>query len=391
MPIAYQCTGCKTEFPRKWIGRCPACHYFYNDRQINSAIDGAEEAALIDGQVMSIQDAINQAHEYPRIETGMPGVDRLLGGGIVPGSGILVCGDPGIGKTTFLGQLCRTLAQRRETVLYISGEENTQQAALRFKRFGKFPARAQFLYATDLDAILEKIEEVKPSIVIVDSIQMIRVEEFIPGGATAINLGIRELLKYGRAERVSMFIVGQVNKDSAISGPRSLEHAVDVAWFFSGKKDRKQRTLKCEYKNRFGPTPAQVRFVMREEGLVEIPDAEPDEDEAPAPVIVPAPPLAPVPAPAAARSPTVPAPTPKVAALVLAENCTTPDCHGRPGVACTALDGTREVGFHASRIKAAESKAGKGGKVAKGKARGPVLRSVPLPPEDEPPGGPRAA
>lgn len=214
--------------------------------------------------------------EVRRLESEIAGFDKVLGGGIVPGSLILICGDSGSGKSTLLIQVFQALARRRETCLYITGEEPVSQLASRFKGLGKFPARLQALHATDIDIMLDRVDEMKPSVVVIDSIQCVEVDEDLEvGSASSIKTAINEFMKYAKAEKVAFIIIGHITKGGSIGGPKTLEHMVDTSVHLTASLSR--RVLQCLSKNRFGKTPQRAYFEMTGEGLVEI-EEKPDDD-----------------------------------------------------------------------------------------------------------------
>ena len=208
--------------------------------------------------------------EEDRIHTGIKELDRVLGGGIVQGSMTLVGGDPGIGKSTLLLQVCRNLADR-VSVLYISGEESLKQIKLRAQRIGAFGDRLRLLCETNLDMIRQVIEKEKPTVVVIDSIQTMYNEEVssAPGSVSQVRESTGVLLQIAKGLGVSIFIVGHVTKDGNVAGPRVLEHMVDTVLYFEGDRHASYRILRG-VKNRFGSTNEIGVFEMREEGLVEV-------------------------------------------------------------------------------------------------------------------------
>lgn len=283
MPIAYQCRGCKVMKPAKWIGRCPDCGSFYNIEQRHEDIPGAEAAEPTDGEVISLQDAVETVREIPRLETDIKGLDHVLGGGFVNNSLTLLCGDPGCGKSTLLIQTFQALARRRYPVLYVTGEQTVADIARRAKSFGKFPARFMAVRETNIDAILDHIEEHHPAVVAIDSIQTINVDDDLEiGSAASIKAAVRTFMDFAKEHNVAMILIGHVTKGGALGGPRALEHYVDVNLFLangsaSAVEKGKHRILKCENKNRYSEVPREAHFKMTEGGLLEI-DTPPPED-----------------------------------------------------------------------------------------------------------------
>ena len=206
-----------------------------------------------------------------RILTGIGELDRVLGGGVVPGSLVLVGGDPGIGKSTLLLQMCRLLAESGKKVLYISGEESLQQIKMRAQRIGEFRDTLQLLCETNLGEIEGAITREKPEIVIIDSIQTMYQEEVsaAPGSVSQVRESTGVFLKLAKGYGISIFIVGHVTKEGTVAGPRVLEHMVDTVLYFEGDRHASYRILRS-VKNRFGSTNEIGVFEMRKEGLVEV-------------------------------------------------------------------------------------------------------------------------
>lgn len=297
MARVFKCRSkdCGHEQPLKWTGRCPGCYGFFAIYEANSFTDeDGEASAIIEGVPVSLQDAVEMEKQLPevqRLETGIAGFDKVLGGGIVPGSLILLCGDPGSGKSTLLIQVFQALARRRQTCLYVTGEETVKQLASRYKGLGRFPPRLQALQATNLDVILDNVAEIKPAVFAVDSVQCVECDEDLEtGSATSIKVTINELMKFAKTEGVAVFVIGHVTKGGSIGGPRALEHMVDVSMHLSGNSNSSNRILNVWGKNRFGKTPAKAFFEMSHDennvvtGLVEV--EEPKEPlETPLPTL----------------------------------------------------------------------------------------------------------
>ena len=206
-----------------------------------------------------------------RISTKMKEFDRVLGGGIVDGSLVLIGGDPGIGKSTLLLQLCRNLSQDKTRILYISGEESPQQIKMRAERIGEFDDSLELLSETNLDTIRCVIENKKPSIVIIDSIQTMYNENVAsaPGSVTQVRESTNVLMQIAKGLGITVFIVGHVTREGTVAGPRVLEHMVDTVLYFEGDSNETYRILRG-VKNRFGSTNEIGVFEMRKEGLVEV-------------------------------------------------------------------------------------------------------------------------
>ena len=210
------------------------------------------------------------ADDQDRITTGMAELDRVLGGGIVPGSLVLVGGDPGIGKSTLLLQVCQKLSENR-SVLYISGEESLSQIKLRANRMGTFQENLKLLCETNLAAIRSVIEKRKPELVIIDSIQTMYSEEVTsaPGSVSQVRESTNVFMQLAKGLGITIFIVGHVTKEGTVAGPRVLEHMVDTVLYFEGDRHASYRILRG-VKNRFGSTNEIGVFEMRQNGLVEV-------------------------------------------------------------------------------------------------------------------------
>lgn len=267
----YFCQNCGHE-ETKWLGQCPACkewNTFVEEKVLVSSVSaqtGAKTARDIN--VVSLSEV--SVDDHTRIETGMQELDRVLGGGIVPGSLVLVGGDPGIGKSTLLLQVCQKLAQER-SVLYISGEESLSQIKLRANRMGEFQENLKLLCETNLDTIRNVIENRKPELVIIDSIQTMYSEDVssAPGSVSQVRESTHVFMQLAKGLGITIFIVGHVTKEGTVAGPRVLEHMVDTVLYFEGDRHASYRILRG-VKNRFGSTNEIGVFEMREEGLVEV-------------------------------------------------------------------------------------------------------------------------
>ena len=264
------CQECGYESP-KWMGQCPGCKSWntFVEETVSPSQTKHQEAV---GRKKAEPVALSEISldEEDRIHTGIKELDRVLGGGIVQGSMTLVGGDPGIGKSTLLLQVCRNLADQ-VSVLYISGEESLKQIKLRAQRIGAFGDRLRLLCETNLDTIRQVIEKEKPTVVVIDSIQTMYNEEVssAPGSVSQVRESTGVLLQIAKGLGVSVFIVGHVTKDGNVAGPRVLEHMVDTVLYFEGDRHASYRILRG-VKNRFGSTNEIGVFEMREEGLVEV-------------------------------------------------------------------------------------------------------------------------
>ncbi|OUM86237.1 DNA repair protein RadA [Parageobacillus thermoglucosidasius] len=270
----FVCQECGYE-SAKWLGRCPGCNTW------NSMVEEIERTKPTTKGVFvhSASDIISKpvpittvtATQEPRIQTGISEFNRVLGGGIVKGSLVLIGGDPGIGKSTLLLQVSAQLAALQHKVLYISGEESVKQTKLRADRLHVASDQLYVLAETDLEYIVEAIETIHPVCVVIDSIQTIYRADIasVPGSVSQVRECTAELMKIAKTKGIAIFIVGHVTKEGAIAGPRILEHMVDTVLYFEGERHHTYRILRA-VKNRFGSTNEIGIFEMRESGLVEV-------------------------------------------------------------------------------------------------------------------------
>ena len=271
---AFFCQNCGYE-SAKWMGQCPAC------REWNTFVEEPTAAKTPAGnQGLGSHSAAGRKPVHlteistgkeERIPTGIGELDRVLGGGIVPGSLTLVGGDPGIGKSTLLLQVCRMLSTAGHQVLYISGEESLRQIKLRAVRIGEFNENLSLLCETNLDIIRAVMEKEKPEMAVIDSIQTMYNEEVssAPGSVSQVRESTNVLMQIAKGMGISIFIVGHVTKDGNVAGPRVLEHMVDTVLYFEGDRHASYRILRG-VKNRFGSTNEIGVFEMQTEGLVEV-------------------------------------------------------------------------------------------------------------------------
>ena len=271
----FYCTNCGNETPR-WQGKCPACGAWNTiEEHIEkpAAAGGSRAKSSPVGQSRRPQ----RLQEIPidgetRFSTGMGELDRVLGGGAVAGSLVLVSGAPGIGKSTLLLQICNSICAGRK-VLYVSGEESERQLKLRAERLGVSPEALFVLSETRLSDILEAVAETKPDILIVDSIQTLYNEEndSSPGSVSQVKDCTMSMMQLSKSNGITVFVVGHINKDGNIAGPKVLEHMVDCVLYFEGDPNSSYRLLRAA-KNRFGSTNEIGVFEMRDAGLVEVPN-----------------------------------------------------------------------------------------------------------------------
>ena len=267
------CQECGYE-SSKWMGQCPACkswNSFVEELVDKKSISSSGKVAKERKEAKPLPLSQISSSNERRISTKMKEFDRVLGGGIVDGSLVLIGGDPGIGKSTLLLQLCRNLSQDKTRILYISGEESPQQIKMRAERIGEFDDSLELLSETNLDTIRCVIENKKPSIVIIDSIQTMYNESVAsaPGSVTQVRESTNVLMQIAKGLGITVFIVGHVTREGTVAGPRVLEHMVDTVLYFEGDSNETYRILRG-VKNRFGSTNEIGVFEMRKEGLVEV-------------------------------------------------------------------------------------------------------------------------
>lgn len=266
----YICQDCGYE-SAKWMGKCPGCQAWNtlveevmqpkNGRRFSSTGGGGKPQSLTEVK----------GEKEPRILTKMEELNRVLGGGVVPGSLVLVGGDPGIGKSTLLLQASDQLADKGYKVLYISGEESVKQTKLRADRFGIKADSLYVLAETDLEAIQKAVQDLSPQFLVIDSIQTMHRSDLssAPGSVSQVRECTGEFMKIAKMNGIATFIVGHVTKEGAIAGPRLLEHMVDAVLYFEGERHHTYRILRA-VKNRFGSTNEIGVFEMKEAGLEEV-------------------------------------------------------------------------------------------------------------------------
>ena len=273
--MVFFCRECGYE-SAKWMGQCPGCKSWntFTEEPVAMKPSGRVNALKADGKAEPVKLSQVSVDEKDRISTNMEELDRVLGGGIVPGSLILVGGDPGIGKSTLLLQVCRNLSDKALDVLYISGEESLRQIKMRANRLGEFGDRLSLLCEINLEVIEEIIRKLQPKVVVIDSIQTMYSEEVkaAPGSVSQVRESTAVLLQLAKGLGITIFIVGHVTKEGTVAGPRVLEHMVDTVLYFEGDRHASYRILRG-VKNRFGSTNEIGVFEMREQGLMEVANA----------------------------------------------------------------------------------------------------------------------
>lgn len=265
------CQSCGYE-STKWMGQCPACKEW--NTMVEEVVDKKTTVThkqITELQVSKLNDVQSLSEE--RLDTHIKELNRVLGGGIVPGSLVLVGGDPGIGKSTLLLQTCRSLSDQHTSVLYISGEESLQQIKMRADRIGTFSDDMMLLCETNLDLIQGVIEERRPQVVVVDSIQTMFRENVnsAPGSVSQVREATSVLMRLAKERGIAIFVVGHVTKEGTVAGPRVLEHMVDTVLYFEGDRYAAYRILRA-VKNRFGSTNEIGVFEMCQTGLREVPN-----------------------------------------------------------------------------------------------------------------------
>ena len=253
----------------KWLGKCPDCESWNSFDEIELRDNHASQRRA-GGESRAEKFSDLELPTYLRSKTGMSELDRVLGGGLVASSVVLLSGEPGIGKSTLLLQISANLAKSR-TVLYVSGEESKGQLKLRAERLKVLADSLYLLTETDIDAVLLECERMKPDVIIIDSIQTLSSMRFssAPGTITQVREGAMSLINYAKSSGAAVFLVGHVNKEGGISGPKILEHMVDAVLYFEGERTNSYRIIRA-IKNRFGSTNEIGVFEMGDCGLVEI-------------------------------------------------------------------------------------------------------------------------
>lgn len=269
------CQNCGHE-ESKWLGQCPVCRQWNTFVEEKVRLSKGTDSSKLAREMAPVALTSIRTDKDDRKQTGIAELDRVLGGGIVPGSLVLVGGDPGIGKSTLLLQVCQRLAADQQKILYISGEESLKQIKLRADRMGSFSEYLYVLCETNIETIRLAIEKEKPSLVVIDSIQTMYSEEVAsaPGSVSQVREATNIFMQIAKGMGISVFIVGHVTKEGTVAGPRVLEHMVDTVLYFEGDRHASYRILRG-VKNRFGSTNEIGVFEMRRDGLREV--ANPSE------------------------------------------------------------------------------------------------------------------
>ena len=272
----YVCSACATEAPR-WLGRCPGCgewNTLVEQTRAAPGVPGRRAAAAGAAPARPVTLAEVRATAVARLRTGIGELDRVLGGGFVPGSVVLLGGSPGIGKSTLTGMALGNLARAGRRVLYVSGEESPEQVRLRAERLPDGALQVPVLAETDVATVLATLDHEPPEVCVIDSVQTLHADE-LTGAAGSVGQ-VREvadrITRLAKARGIAVVLVGHVTKEGALAGPRVLEHLVDCVLQFEGERERTYRTLRA-LKNRFGSTNDCGVFEMRSGGLVEVQDA----------------------------------------------------------------------------------------------------------------------
>ena len=268
----YFCQNCGHE-ESKWLGQCPMCREWntFVEEKVTVSKGTATKNTVREAEVVTLSSVSTDQED--RMKTEIEELDRVLGGGVVPGSLVLVGGDPGIGKSTLLLQVCKRLSDQERKVLYISGEESLKQIKLRANRMGTFSDHLLLLCETNLETIRQVIEREHPAVAVIDSIQTMYSEEVTaaPGSVSQVREATNTLMQIAKGLNITIFIVGHVTKEGTVAGPRVLEHMVDTVLYFEGDRHASYRILRG-VKNRFGSTNEIGVFEMRETGLEEVPN-----------------------------------------------------------------------------------------------------------------------
>lgn len=271
--VQYVCQNCGSIYP-KWQGKCDGCGEWNTIEEEKTVQSGFSILSpKKKGEQIDFVPLTGSTQTYERLKTGIKEIDRVSGGGLVPGSAILVGGDPGIGKSTLLLQIAAGIASLKEKYecFYISGEEAIDQVRIRAQRLGVADSPVKLASTTEVKDIIATVEKANPTVVIIDSIQTMYLEdvESTPGSVSQVRACAYELIKLAKQKGFVLFLVGHVTKQGAIAGPRILEHMVDTVLYFEGERGHHFRILRA-VKNRYGATDEIGVFEMQDKGLVEV-------------------------------------------------------------------------------------------------------------------------
>jgi DNA repair protein RadA/Sms len=293
--IAYVCSDCGAEYPR-WQGQCNDCNAWNTITEFvvaGSTASGTRNVGGYSGQTKAQVETLASIDldALPRFESGYKELDRVLGGGIVPGSAILIGGSPGAGKSTLLLQVMCQLADGKNA-LYVTGEESLQQVAMRAQRLGLRKDKLKLLSETNVDTICELALQHKPDLMVIDSIQVMQVADVqsAPGSVSQVRESAAFLTRFAKQQHIAMFLVGHVTKDGGLAGPKVLEHCIDCSMMLEGESDSRYRTLRSQ-KNRFGAVNELGVFAMTEKGLREVKNPSAiflsrDEEQSPGSIVM---------------------------------------------------------------------------------------------------------
>lgn len=264
----FLCGNCGYQ-SNKWIGKCSNCDQWNTFKEETITTGLPKRTAGL--KAIAPRTLARSANEIPRIKTNIEELDRVLGGGIVSGSVILLSGEPGIGKSTITLQLCETIARQNKSVLYISGEESLDQISLRANRLNITSENIQMISTNSLEEVLGTLEAEKPDFAILDSIQTISAENIpsVAGSANQVRFCAEAVINFAKTQKIPIVIIGHVVKDGSLAGPKTLEHIVDIVLYIEGERYQNLRILRG-IKNRFGSTNEVGIFEMNEKGLVEV-------------------------------------------------------------------------------------------------------------------------
>ena len=270
----YVCQNCGYDAP-KWMGKCPGCgewNTMAEEILPSEPVKGLRLGLSQTGKPQPI--AKVEVEDMPRFPTGSGELDRVLGGGVIPGSMVLIVGDPGVGKSSLTLRVCANVARTGKRVLYVTGEESTRQVRMRADRLQALADELLVVSETNLETIETHIKNTQPMLLVIDSIQTVfRPDiESAPGSVSQVRECAVELLRIAKTNGIAVFVIGHVTKEGNLAGPRVLEHIVDTVLYFEGERNAEYRVLRA-VKNRFGSTNELGLFEMREIGLVDVPDA----------------------------------------------------------------------------------------------------------------------